>query len=216
MRYANRMKLVPADSSDTNFTGVELELYNILKNKNIIFNPYKIVLINNVLRRFGTIPPEDDPPRRPGIDRDVQTDDYNPRNNSRRRRTSGSVPPTIKREVVTPVPPDELDAEEDVEVSDRGMQTEINDLPSPSLPPSARNVNPPPRPRPYAIYNGPKPPTMAKKRRLIEGPPYVVKIPRVDGKNVGPRQNMEIFANDVQMGTLPVSTVNLASNWTEI
>jgi hypothetical protein len=142
----------------------------------------------------------------------VQTDDYN----STGRRTSESMSLTIKREVVTPVPPDELDAEEDVEVSDRDMQTEINDLPSPSLLPSAQNGNPPPRPRPNAIYYGPKPPTMAKKRRLIEGPPYVVKIPRVDGKNVGPRQNMEIFANDVQMGTLPVSTVNLASNWTEI
>ncbi len=35
MRYANKMKLVPADTIDHKFVGIDQELYNILTNKNL-------------------------------------------------------------------------------------------------------------------------------------------------------------------------------------
>ena len=243
MRYANKMKLVPADTIDHKFVGIDQELYNILTNKNLSTDA-KTNHYNQIINRAVKKSPK-----------------------------KKQQPPQINQTRLAVVPdPDEVEVRNHGMQTDRLTDDEANELPIvthkreiPPPPPPTKTEETNSKPVDSIVYIGPRPPKLPKppinppKTTAVNGkktrgptqpkpkpqkrkqpysgdddiPPYEVKIPRMDMKRKFPDipeqpsitstikrpklvQNTNIFENDVQMGTLPESSYNIVSNWSNL
>ena len=241
MRYANKMKLVPADTTDHKFVGIDQELYNILTNKNLSTdaktNHYNQI-INKATKksqirkqppqmkqtRLAVVPdPDEVEVRNHGMQTDRLTDD-----------DEANELPIVTREIPAPPPPP---------IIEKTKPKPVDNIVY--IGPRPPNLPKPPINRPNApTSNGQNNRNLTqpkrkpqKRKQPLNGeddiPPYEVKIPRMDMKRKLPDiteqtainssikrpklvQNTHVFENDVQMGTLPESSYKIVSNWSNL